>query len=382
MSEMILAFSSVSNDEIEMENNSAQAPGINLTIDMNAVNNANPNTRSVTPPLETPTYSYCMAPKFTSMDHSFIQPPQSNYGPPSFSERPPSGTVLFFSRPNSQNSYHPFMEELDWGDYCNKRKLSPRPVNAKRFMTAESREFSDNSGFNAGFNQSNNNNNNNQHQNQQQQQPTHHHQPYFPSQQDQPTQFPSIVLKSNHADHCLFQNDGLIGLSLFVIYDDVGSGIAADVYQIESRLNIGYSYALKKFKRPVKTAKQEQSLLKELHYLNELNNLGCPHIPLFHVAWKEDFILYAIMEYAEFGTLKHLMDYHLGKSFVISIPFLWHVINNVCTALAFIHHQEIVHLDIKNANLLIYEGGIIKIGDFGLATKEGPSIEEPEGDTR
>jgi hypothetical protein len=366
---MIINFSSVSNDEVEMEN---PVPAINLSIDIGAVN-ANPNTHSVTPPLETPTFSYCTVPKFAldldtiKSSNAYIQP--SFAQPPS---RPQSSLFLDmdrFSRPNSQNSYHPFAEELDWDNISIKRKLStPRAMpNLKRMTTFENREFTDSSSFCVNFsnpliNATNSN--------------------YFQhNQASQISQPPVVLLQSEFADPCLFHNDQT-GLQLFVIYDNVGNGIAADVLQMESRLNVGFTFALKKFKKPVRSAKQEQMLLKEFAILNELNSLSCPYIPAFHLVWKEDSIMYAVMEYAEFGTLKDLMDHHIEKSFEITIPYIWHAVNNVCSALQFIHNQGLVHLDIKSANLLIFEGGIIKIGDFGLATKAGTSDEEHEGDTR
>ena len=49
--------------------------------------------------------------------------------------------------------------------------------------------------------------------------------------------------------------------------------------------------------------------------------------------------------------------------------------------LAHIHSCDVVHLDIKPANLLISAKGVIKIGDFGLAASVG-SKEDKEGDNK
>lgn len=53
-----------------------------------------------------------------------------------------------------------------------------------------------------------------------------------------------------------------------------------------------------------------------------------------------------------------------------------------CVAgLAHIHSCDVVHLDIKPANLLISAKGVIKIGDFGMAASVG-SKEDKEGDNK
>lgn len=41
------------------------------------------------------------------------------------------------------------------------------------------------------------------------------------------------------------------------------------------------------------------------------------------------------------------------------------------------HSRGILHRDIKGANLLIGENGVLKIGDFGLATSFKPNQKQP-----
>ena len=119
----------------------------------------------------------------------------------------------------------------------------------------------------------------------------------------------------------------------------------------------------------------------ELQILYELNQRQCPNIPHLYLAWREDEHIYCLLEYAEHGTIKQLLQYHRQHEFIITLPFVWHLIHNVAQALAFIHDQRLVHLDIKSANLLIDQDVNVKVSDFGLTIEEGKTGDE-EGDAR
>ena len=50
---------------------------------------------------------------------------------------------------------------------------------------------------------------------------------------------------------------------------------------------------------------------------------------------------------------------------------MWRIVHDVAAGLAHIHGCGIVHLDVKPANLLISQEGVVKIGDFGMAADQG-----------
>ena len=72
---------------------------------------------------------------------------------------------------------------------------------------------------------------------------------------------------------------------------------------------------------------------------------------------------YIVMEYVEGQTLREIL--HQGDR----LPFgrAVEVIEGVLAALAYSHKQGIVHRDIKPGNIMITEGGEIKVMDFGIA---------------
>jgi len=71
--------------------------------------------------------------------------------------------------------------------------------------------------------------------------------------------------------------------------------------------------------------------------------------------------VYFILEFIEGGSLHELMK----KFGVFPEPLLIIYISQVIKALQYLHSQEIIHRDIKGANLLLTKDGIVKLVDFG-----------------
>jgi serine/threonine-protein kinase len=69
------------------------------------------------------------------------------------------------------------------------------------------------------------------------------------------------------------------------------------------------------------------------------------------------------MEYAGGGNLKVWLD-RLGR---FSIGDALHVVLACADGLGYAHQQNLVHRDIKPENILLSAGGLVKVGDLGLA---------------
>jgi hypothetical protein len=189
----------------------------------------------------------------------------------------------------------------------------------------------------------------------------------------------------------------------------LGSGTFADVYrvrQITPGVNNDVFYALKKSKRQFRSKRDRDWLMAEVRTMKLLGERGtCNYVVPFVRAWQEESYFYVQMGYAERGTLKDLL---LHIAYIASttsttsfsaaptpmtrrtsinqglVPdnMVWHVVHDVASGLQHIHRCGMVHLDIKPANLLITEDGIVQIGDFGMAAPIGSSDDGNEGDTR
>ena len=71
------------------------------------------------------------------------------------------------------------------------------------------------------------------------------------------------------------------------------------------------------------------------------------------------------MEYCKGMSLS---QYTLNQQVPISLPEIFLVFSQITEGLTFIHGKNIVHRDLKPSNIFVDGKGVIKIGDFGLAT--------------
>jgi serine/threonine-protein kinase len=79
--------------------------------------------------------------------------------------------------------------------------------------------------------------------------------------------------------------------------------------------------------------------------------------------WGDDDVPFMVLELLRGGSLRGLLDSgtHLSPAQAV------HVGRQVTAALEYAHARGLVHRDVKPANLLFDEHGIVRVADFGLA---------------
>jgi len=133
----------------------------------------------------------------------------------------------------------------------------------------------------------------------------------------------------------------------------------------------GKKYALKEL-HPISQTKKQQKALKEFQNAKLLR--GHPNIIRYHTYWRFGPYICFLMEYQSSGSLEryvlenplHDPVCHCEKEMV------WYFLRDLLKGLAFMHQKNILHLDIKPANILIsHRPGstipVLKIADFGLS---------------
>ena len=92
--------------------------------------------------------------------------------------------------------------------------------------------------------------------------------------------------------------------------------------------------------------------------------LNHPNIVTIHdMGESGDGGAYIAMEFLEGRTLRDIVD----SGVVLAPATIADIVVQVADGLAFAHRNEVVHCDIKPANIMVLENGTVKIMDFGIA---------------
>ena len=104
--------------------------------------------------------------------------------------------------------------------------------------------------------------------------------------------------------------------------------------------------------------------MREIKMMEELNH---PNIISILDSGKESGLVYFIMEYVDGPSLSVVMEKEgilpVGKSVRVGIQ--------VAEALHYAHQHNVIHRDVKPANILLKDEEQVKLGDFGVAKPLG-----------
>jgi mitosis inhibitor protein kinase SWE1 len=125
-------------------------------------------------------------------------------------------------------------------------------------------------------------------------------------------------------------------------------------------------WAVKKSRHPYAGAKDRQ---RKIHEVDVLKALGhSDHILAFVDSWEEKSHLYIQTEFCEEGALDVFLA-QVGLKARLDDFRIWKILLELSLGLRHIHESGFIHLDLKPANVLITFEGVLKIADFGMATR-------------
>ena len=153
-----------------------------------------------------------------------------------------------------------------------------------------------------------------------------------------------------------FQPEDTIGT--YRIVAKLGGGGMGEVFQVEHLITKRVE-ALKVLSGQDATPEQRQRFLREIQLQASLNH---PNIAAVHNAFWEDKRLVMIMELIRGRSLASLLE-DGRPPLRQSIDYA----GQVLAALEYAHARGVVHRDISPANIIVTEGGTLKLTDFGLA---------------
>jgi serine/threonine-protein kinase len=114
-----------------------------------------------------------------------------------------------------------------------------------------------------------------------------------------------------------------------------------------------------------------------------LERLSHPNIVHFFGLVEEEQQLAFVIEYVEGQPLNRVIDGYVKKTDtpLPAMPFMlaWHYFAQLLGALSAVHQLDIIHRDVKPANILIRTDGIVKLTDFGIARVPAEEVSNTGG---
>ncbi len=147
----------------------------------------------------------------------------------------------------------------------------------------------------------------------------------------------------------------------YALKDLIGQGGMADVYLAEDMI----------LKRTVAVKIMRSSLTGDPVYVTRFHREASAAAALSHKNIVEIYDVgdenddyYIVMEYVPGQTLKELIYKRGALHYVEAVD----VMKQVVSATAKAHSMGIVHRDLKPQNIMVTDSGVVKIGDFGIAS--------------
>ena len=143
--------------------------------------------------------------------------------------------------------------------------------------------------------------------------------------------------------------------------EQIGSGNRSTVYCFEDKCN-GVKKAIKRIdcfkeKTPRDTIEKEVRIMEKLNHKYIINFDGFQQS-------KNSVLI--IMEYAERGSIKDLIETIGGLQEATVSKYC----RQILEGLTYLHNNQIVHRDLKCANILLDDRGNCKLSDFGISKED------------
>ena len=150
----------------------------------------------------------------------------------------------------------------------------------------------------------------------------------------------------------------------YEILNELGRGAMGVVYRARDT-KIGREVAIKTIKLAEQGDESETERLRERLFreAQSAGRLSHPGIVTIYDVAEESGLAYITMEFVDGETLQAMMDSGRAEE----PEFIADILRQTAAALDYAHSKEIVHRDVKPANIMVTPDGTVKITDFGIA---------------
>ncbi len=153
------------------------------------------------------------------------------------------------------------------------------------------------------------------------------------------------------------------GLSDFDICEEIGRGTYGTVYKVR-RLLDDRMYVLKQIRITHMNKAEQQNVLNEVRLLARVES---DYVVQYYDSFVDNSSLNIIMEYCPGGDLHNKIQQAKKNKTPFPEREIWRIVLELAFGLTALHNLGIIHRDIKPMNILIGDGGTVKIADLGVA---------------
>ena len=156
----------------------------------------------------------------------------------------------------------------------------------------------------------------------------------------------------------------------FEIIKQIGSGAFSTVSLVKRKQD-NTIYALKRVELSKMKKNERDNALNEIRLLASVNHINI-------IAYKESFYeessntLNIILEYADGGDLQSKISAHKNIKKYFNEKTIWSIFIQMIYGIKELHDRNIIHRDLKSANIFLMKNGICKLGDLNVS-KEAKS---------
>ncbi|XP_052167622.1 serine/threonine-protein kinase STY46-like [Oryza glaberrima] len=174
--------------------------------------------------------------------------------------------------------------------------------------------------------------------------------------------------ENSAADHVEIPRDGAseweIDVKLLKFGNKVASGSYGDLYR---GTYCSQDVAIKVLKPERINADMQREFAQEVYIMRKVRH---KNVVQFIGACTKPPNLCIVTEYMSGGSVYDYLHKHKG---VFKLPALLGVVMDVSKGMSYLHQNNIIHRDLKTANLLMDENGTVKVADFGVARVKAQS---------
>ena len=148
----------------------------------------------------------------------------------------------------------------------------------------------------------------------------------------------------------------------FELLKFLGKGTFGAVYQAR-RQEDKKVYAIKKVDTRRMPHKERAESVNEIRVLASISG---PHVITFYEAFVDADILYIVTEFATHGDMLGYLKNAKRKG-QLPEATVWSLFIQMCLGVQSLHDKNILHRDLKAANVFMFSNSYLKLGDFGVS---------------